>query len=307
MSFEVIETLWNDSEITEILINQPDSIWFEKHGKLTKSDLKFENDIAYRNFIENICEETNTQLTIERPYVETKFRNSRFSAVGSELTRDYPNVSFRRYAEVPWSLDKLLANQWCSEPQKKFLEKMITDRKNFLVIGSTGSGKTSLLNSLLHELAPNERVIVIEDTVELALTNDSSMRLVTRNSTNSNITEYTQNDLLKRSLRLRPDRLVVGEVRGEEAKDLLLALSTGHAGSFSSLHANDPHQALYRLEMLVQMGAPQWSLQTVRKLIQFSLDYVVCVEKTQAGQRKFAGAFSLASLEDSGFCLEEVF
>jgi pilus assembly protein CpaF len=182
----------------------------------------------------------------------------------------------------------------------------VEQRKNFLIVGGTGTGKTSLINALLHTCSDNERALVIEDTAEIELPNLSSMKLLTRQDPQGILKPIDQGQLLCHALRLRPDRIVVGEIRGAEAKDLLMALATGHSGSFGSLHASDARQALIRLEMLIQMGAPQWSLSAVRRLIQLSLDYVLLVGKSANGERQFQGVFKICSLEETGFLIEKV-
>ncbi|RYZ78974.1 MAG: CpaF family protein, partial [Proteobacteria bacterium] len=165
---------------------------------------------------------------------------------------------------------------------------------------------TSLINALLQTIPSNERAVVIEDTPEIELPNTSSMKLITREDPQGILKSIDQGQLLKHSLRLRPDRIVMGEIRGGEAKDLLMALATGHGGSFGTLHASDARQALIRLEMLIQMGAPQWNLPAVRRLIHLSLDYILVVEKNAEGKRQFQGIYKICSLEENGFLIEKV-
>jgi pilus assembly protein CpaF len=163
-----------------------------------------------------------------------------------------------------------------------------------------------VLNSLLDLLPENERVVVIEDSSEIALSNKASMKLLTREDPHGILPAIDQTQLVKRSLRLRPDRIVMGEVRGSEAKDFLMAMATGHSGSFGTLHAQDANQALIRLEMLIQMGAPQWSLTAIRRLIQLSLDYIIITGRATTGERQLKGVYRLCSLEDQGFLVEQV-
>jgi pilus assembly protein CpaF len=173
------------------------------------------------------------------------------------------------------------------------------------LIGPTGSGKTAVLNACLAEISKDERVVILEDTDELRCANPLSTKLLSRWDSQKILSEVTLSDLVRLSLRLRPDRLVMGEVRGPEAKDLLMALSTGHRGSLATLHAETAQQALLRLEMLIQLGAPQWSLQAVRQLIHLSLDVIV-VLKMEGRRRRLHGMWRLSSLETFGFTLEPI-
>ena len=187
-----------------------------------------------------------------------------------------------------------------------FLKKIIQLQKNFLVIGSTGEGKTTVVNALLSETDSYERSLIIEDTQEIQLPNSLSIRLLTRDETQNGLCSVDQGQLVKRALRLRPDRLVMGEIRGNEAKDFIMALSTGHRGSFGTLHAKDPQQALLRLEMLIQMGAPHWKLSAIRRLLSLSLDLIIATKKDSSGQRKLEGIYRINSLEENGFLIERL-
>lgn len=301
-----LESLLQDADISEILVNGPECIWIEKNGQLQNHDDGFWSELTYRNALERICNRAKVQITVENPCADGSFENFRLSLIGAEVTQKNPHLSLRRHPENPWTFEKLIETGWCPSSNLELFQKIISQRKNFLVIGSTGSGKTSVLNSFLSLLSPNERVVSIEDTSEISLPNTASMKLLTREDANGILNSIDQTQLVKRALRLRPDRIAMGEVRGAEAKDFLMALATGHSGSFGTLHAKDPHQALIRLEMLIQMGAPQWSLQAIRRLIQLSLDCIVVTEKAPTGQRLFRGAYQITSLEEHGFLLEKM-
>jgi len=301
-----LDTLLADIEITEILVNGPESIWFEKDGRLLQHPDRYLSQTSYNNSLHRLCEQSNCQSTVEHPAATGFFEEFRLTLVRQELTRNHHHLSLRRHPENPWTLEQLENVNWATPTEIQQLKELIEKRKNFLIVGSTGSGKTSLINALLQTIPANERAIIIEDTPEIELPNPSCMKMVTREDPQGVLKPVTQSDLLRHSLRLRPDRIVMGEIRGAEAKDLLMALATGHGGSFGTLHASDPRQALIRLEMLIQMGAPQWSLQAVRKLIQLSLDFILVVEKTPEGKRKFQGAYRICSLEENGFLVEKL-
>jgi pilus assembly protein CpaF len=266
----------------------------------------FLNEITFQNFIERLCLETKTQLSVEQPVADGKFRDFRMHLVGKELTQKDNVLCLRRHPKNPWSFERLANSGWASASQIEILKNILAEKKSFLVVGPTGAGKTSVLNACLGELSDCERNVLIEDTEELYLPNDCSTRLLTRTDAKGLLPNIDQAILLKQALRMRPDRIVVGEVRGAEAKDLLMALSTGHEGSMGTLHASNPHQALMRLEMLVQLGAPFWSNQVVRRLIFLSLQYIIVVNRDHSGQRHLEGIYALTSLEDTGFLLEKL-
>ena len=299
-----LEALFSDCEISEILVNGPDSIWLEKSGKLQQHPDRFLSPSTYSNCFHRLSEKAACQSSVECPSATGHFEDFRLTIIRQELTRNHHHFSFRRHPKNPWTFDRLLEKSWAEVAEVDLMTNLMQSRKNFLIIGGTGTGKTSLINALLQTLPVNERVVVIEDTPEIELPNSSSMKMVTREDPQGILKNIDQAQLLRHALRLRPDRIVMGEIRGVEAKDLLMALATGHGGSFGTLHASDPRQALLRLEMLIQMGAPQWSLPAVRRLIQLSLDYILVVGKSPDGNRKFQGAYKVCSLEENGFLVE---
>mgnify|MGYP001016336198 CR=1 FL=1 len=301
-----LESLMDDAAITEIIVNGPTKIFYEQQGRLHLHPDAFLNEITFQNFIERLCLETKTQLSVEQPVADGKFRDFRMHLVGKELTQKDSVLCLRRHPKNPWSFERLANSGWASASQIEILKNILAEKKSFLVVGPTGAGKTSVLNACLGELSDCERNVLIEDTEELYLPNDCSTRLLTRTDAKGLLPNIDQAILLKQALRMRPDRIVVGEVRGAEAKDLLMALSTGHEGSMGTLHASNPHQALMRLEMLVQLGAPFWSNQVVRRLIFLSLQYIIVVNRDHSGQRHLEGIYALTSLEDTGFLLEKL-
>jgi pilus assembly protein CpaF len=305
--FGPLSVLLADEEITEIVITGCQDIWFEKHGQLIKHNDFFASTITFENIIEKICVEAKTQFNLERPFCDGKFRSFRLHLASNEITQNVHTLSLRRQSTTPWTFSRLCEKGWCDPIGLDAIRNLIEQRKNFLVVGETGSGKTSVLNACLQYLQPNERVVVIEDTSEIQIPNSASTKMITRQDCHKVLPEISLNDLVKQSLRMRPDRLVVGEVRGAEAKDLLLALSTGHSGSLGTLHASSAQQALLRLEMLIQMGAPTWSLLTIRRLLHLSLHAIVVVAKDSKGSRYLKSVNEISGLEESGFLWETLY
>lgn len=305
-SWGPLAALFADEAITEILVNGWNSIWFEKGGALFQSEDRFLSEATFLNCFHRICETAHCQSTVDYPATSGQFLSFRLTVIRQELAGGEHHLSFRRHPGNPWTLERFGENQWGTSHELRVLRQLMELRKNFLIVGGTGSGKTSLINALLQTLSVNERAVVIEDTPEIELPNSASMKLLTRNDSQGILKSVDQGQLLCHALRLRPDRIILGEIRGGEAKDLLMALATGHSGSFGSLHANDARQALIRLEMLIQMGAPQWNLSAVRRLIQLSLDFILVVGKSSEGRRQFQGLYKICSLEDSGFLIEKV-
>jgi pilus assembly protein CpaF len=302
-----LATLMEDESITEIIVNNLDQIWFERKGQMHRLEDRFASELTFQNFIERICQEAKVQVSVERPFCDGRFRNFRLHLVSSELTKAGSVLTLRRQSKNPWTLARLLESNWTSPQGMDVLSEWIEQKKSFLVVGETGSGKTSVLNACLQEMPENERIVVLEDTAEIVVPNSASTRLLTRHDCHGLLPTVDLTELLRQSLRMRPDRLVVGEVRGAEAKDLLLALSTGHQGSMGTLHASSASQAILRLEMLVQLGAPHWSLTTIRRLLGLSLNGIIVVGRRPNGERRLHSIYELSAVEETGVLLDPIF
>lgn len=301
-----LEALLADDEVTEIILNGPESIWFEKSGCLHRHSDTFLGELTFRNFVARLSREAGMNANLNHPFADGRWRECRVHLIIPPATQSQALLTLRRHPRSPWSFESLLAHRWSEEKPLNELKELVRSRKNFLIVGSTGSGKTSVLNACLQEINTSERAVIIEDTDELVAPNLASVKLITRRDPQGQLREVEQSDLLKQALRMRPDRLVMGEVRGGEAKDLLMAFATGHSGCIGTLHADSARQALLRLEMLIQLGAPQWSLHAVRTLIWLSLQAIVVVNRDPSGKRRLDGIYRITSLEETGFLIERV-
>lgn len=297
--------LLNLSGLQEVIVNGPEDIWVEAGGEFHKVPDRFLSPDTFKNFIDRLCAEAELKVDLAQPFSDGRWRDFRVHLGRAPLTDCEFHLCLRKVPENPWTFSTLREAGWAKPDKIEILRGQIAQRKNILFVGPTGCGKTTVLGASLRELAENERAVIIEDTDELRRPNSASTKMLTRAKDTPSLPEVTLSDLVRQSLRMRPSRLIMGEVRGPEAKDLLLALATGHSGSLGTLHASDPRQALLRLEMLVQLGAPQWNVQAVRQLIQLSVDtLVVCGNEN--GHRCLKGIYKVAALESFGFLLEEI-
>lgn len=297
-----LDTLIENERVTEILVNHFNQIYYEELGKLQKLNDSFFSEQSYRQAIDRLSQKCQSYLCREKPFVEKQFGNLRVTIIFDEISRGNPILSIRKQPASRWTLQKLFEKNWCNEEQLKLIKQILNNRKNFLVVGGTGSGKTSFLQSLLEEFSQTERAVIIEDTQELHLPNQASASLLTRQDPSGCVSDINMDDLLKRALRLRPDRLVIGEIRGSEAKSLLMSMATGHDGSFGSLHARTAHECLLRLEMLIQIGAPQWNLHSIRRLIGLTIQNIFVIEKVDR-KRQLQGIYQISSVEETGITL----
>ena len=292
--------------ITEIIINDRNNIFFEINGVLKILNDSFLSEVTFNNIVEKLCTEAHLTVNYKKPFAEGKWKQFRIHIVRPPLVKKDFHISLRKHPKIIWNFKKLEDSNWAPESAINILKNIIQDKENFLIIGPTNSGKTSVLSACLQELGPTERVITIEDADELTLPNYVSTKLLTQTSPENSLSLIGQEELLKQSLRLRPDRLVMGEVRGPEAKDLLLALASGHHGSIGTIHGNHYKQILWKLEMLIQMGAPQWQSSTIQKLIFASLQYIVVLDKIN-DLRVLGGIYKITSHESTGFLFESLF
>ena len=304
--FGPLDFLLNEPDINEIIINGKDHIFYEKYGRIQALKDSFLSKVTFYNIVEKIGTQARITVNLKKPFNEGKWGPFRVHILCPPIIKADFHICLRRHPKSFWTFEKLEKQNWAPLSAIEIIQKFIRDKLNFLIVGSTSSGKTSVLNACLQELKTYERILSIEDTDEIILPNAASTKLLSQTNPESSKALIKQEDLVRQSLRLRPDRIVMGEVRGGEAKDLLLALTTGHRGSIGTLHGSGHKQALWKLETLAQMGAPQWQSLTIQKLIFSSLNALIILEKKE-GMRLLKGVYKITALESSGFLFETLF
>jgi pilus assembly protein CpaF len=274
-----VERLLRDPEVTDVLVNGPSEVWVERHGTLERSGITFANDRAIVAAVERVIAPLGLRIDRASPAVDARLADgSRLHAVIPPASVDGPIVAVRRFSEAVTDLDALVDRGGVSTIGAELLRTAVSDRLNLLIAGGTGAGKTTLLNVLSKEIEPLERTVTVEDAAELRL-EGHVVRLEARPPNPEGAGEITVRSLLRHALRLRPDRIVVGEVRGPEALDMIQAMSTGHDGSMSTIHANGPEEALWRLESLAAIADSAASANTLRRQIRSAIDRVVFVAR----------------------------
>lgn len=284
---DVIEPFINDREVTEIMINGPDRIFIEKNGEVQKTDVRFESRERLEDIIQVIVGKVNRSVNEAEPIVDARLEDgSRVNVVLPPVALNGPIVTIRKFPDKPMTIDDLIRFGSITEEAAEFLDKLVKSKYNIFICGGTGSGKTSFLNALSGLIPPDERIVTIEDSAELQLSSiENLVRLETRNANTEGKGEIKMKPLIKTSLRMRPERIIVGEVRGEEALDMLQAMNTGHDGSMSTGHANSTRDMLSRLETMVLTAAPL-PLDAIRKQIASALDIIIFLSRLRDHSRR---------------------
>jgi pilus assembly protein CpaF len=296
-----LEEFMRDDEVDEIMVNGPDKIFVEKNGRLLLTDRKFNNADHVRTVIERILMPVGRTVNERTPYVDARLSDgSRVHAIIPPLSLTGPMITIRRFSKVPYGMDDLIFRfKSLTSELAEFLELCVNLKKNIIVSGGASSGKTTLLNVLSNYILPTERVICIEDSAELKLGQTNLGRLEARQQGTEAKTQITIRDLVRNALRMRPDRIIVGECRGAEALDMLQAMNTGHDGSLTTLHANSPRDALARLETMVLMAGVDLPLRAIREQIASSVNIVVQTSRLADGNRKLLEVVEVTGIEDT--------
>ncbi len=303
-----LEPLLGDPTISDILVNSHGTIYIERRGKLERTAVSFKDDEHLMRVIERIVSSVGRRIDESSPMVDARLRDgSRVNAIIPPLSIDGPVLSIRRFGAVPLRMNALIENKALTRDIADMLEMCVKARLNVLISGGTGAGKTTLLNSLSAYIPEDERIVTIEDSAELQLQQPHVVRLETRPPNIEGRGEVTQRDLVRNALRMRPDRIVIGEVRGGEAIDMLQAMNTGHDGSLTTIHANTPRDALARLETMIQMTGMRLSDRAMRQQIAAALDLVVQVARLSDGTRRVTSISELTGMEGETITMQEIF
>ncbi|NLG89458.1 MAG: CpaF family protein [Clostridiaceae bacterium] len=305
---DILEPLLQDPEITEIMINGPDKIFIEKNGISLQIPLKFESREQLEDIIQRIVSRVNRSVNEAEPIVDARLPDgSRVNVVLSPVALNGPLVTIRKFSETPLTIENLIKMGSITKKASDFLEKLVRAKYNMFICGGAGSGKTTFLNVLSNFIPSNERIITIEDSAELRLSSVNNLaQMETRNANTEGIGEIPIRTLIKTSLRMRPERIIVGEVRGAEALDMLQAMNTGHEGSMSTGHANSVKDMLTRLETMVLMAVPM-PLEAIRKQIASSLDIIIFLSRFRDGTRKVVEICEVLDYEDGDVNLNPLF
>jgi pilus assembly protein CpaF len=300
--------LLRDPTIDDIIINGPHKIYVERRGKLSRIETRFRDDAHLMNIIHRIVGPIGRRVDEATPFVDARLPDgSRVNIVIPPISLDGPILSIRKFKMQALSMDDYVASATMSAEMAAFLAAAVRSRLNVLVCGGTGAGKTTLLNLLSTCIDASERLITIEDAAELQLRQDHVVRLETRVATSEGTREVGSRELVRNALRMRPDRIILGEVRGAEAIEMLQAMSTGHDGSMATIHGNSPRDAFARLEMLLGFAGLQNDIRAVRRFISNSVQVVVHVQRLANGSRRIMSITEVTGLEGEAYSLNELF
>ncbi|MFC4558658.1 CpaF family protein [Virgibacillus kekensis] len=308
VGFGPIESLLKDDEITEILVNGPKEIYVEKYGKLEQVDVAFKDEAHVRHIVDRVVAPLGRRIDESSPMVDARLPDgSRVNAVISPISLGGTIISIRKFRKTPFIMDDLQKYGTFTSDMSKFLQALVKGKMNVLISGGTGSGKTTLLNALAKVIPLNERVITIEDSAELRLGRKNAVGMEARPPNVEGEGEISIRQLVKNSLRMRPDRIIVGEVRGAEAFDMLQAMNTGHEGSLTTVHSNTPTDAINRVEGMVVMAGMNLPTHIIREYIVGALDYIVQVQRLSDGTRKIMNIAEVEVGKDNKIEVRDIF
>ncbi|MCB0101794.1 MAG: CpaF family protein [Anaerolineales bacterium] len=308
LGFGPIQPLLDDPDVSEIMVNGPKKIFVEKKGRLTKSEITFDDDDHVLRIIDRIVLPLGRRVDFDSPTVDARLPDgSRVNAVVRPVSIDGPSITIRKFRKDKLKAEDLVNFGSITNQMAEFLEACVRARFNIVISGGTGSGKTTLLNVVSSFIPEGERIITIEDAAELQLQQDHVMRMETKAANADGLHAVSIRELVKNSLRMRPDRIVVGEVRGGEALDMLQAMNTGHDGSLTTVHSNSPRDAISRLETLVLMAGMDLPLKVVRQQISSAIDLIVQQTRLKDGKRKVTAITEVAGMEGDIVVLTDIF
>jgi pilus assembly protein CpaF len=303
-----LEPLLNDPQINDILVNGYESVWIDRNGRLEQTDIRFKDEEHLIHVINRIVARIGRRVDESSPIVDARLPDgSRVNAIIPPLSLEGPVLSIRRFRPVPFQFEDLIKLGTMNANIADFLDKAVQARLNILVSGGTSAGKTTLLNVLSGCIGDHERIVTIEDTAELRLQQRHVIRLESRPANIEGKGAVSQRELVKNALRMRPDRIVVGEVRGPEALDMLQAMNTGHEGSLTTVHANSPRDALSRLETLVLLAGIELSQRSIREQIGSAFDLIVQVKRLPDGTRRVVSVTEVTGVQEGIISLQELF
>jgi pilus assembly protein CpaF len=303
-----LEMLLKDPTVTDILVNRFDRVYCERKGRLEVSEVRFRDNAHLRQIIDRIVGLVGRRIDETSPMVDARLSDgSRVNAIIPPLALDGPAMSIRRFGAKPMQLEDLIRHNALPQVMVDFLAAAVQARCNIIISGGTGSGKTTLLNCLSRYITADERVLTIEDAAELQLQQPHVVRLETRPSNIEGRGEVTQRDLVKNSLRMRPDRIIIGEVRGGESLDMLQAMNTGHDGSMTTIHANSTRDALARLEVMVAMSGYEIPIRAIRQQVASALQLVLQTRRVTGGRRKVTSVSEITGMEGDGIQMHDLY
>jgi pilus assembly protein CpaF len=303
-----LEPLMQDPSICDILVNSPEKVYVERSGRLVKTPVRFKDAAHLQRIIQKIVAQVGRRIDESSPLVDARLPDgSRVHAVVAPVAVDGPVLSIRRFSRSPLTANDLIAMKSLTEEMLSLLAASVRARLNILITGGTGTGKTTLLNVLSSHVGPDERIITIEDVAELQLRQEHVVRLETRPANIEGEGAIKQRQLVINSLRMRPNRIILGEVRGEEALDMLQAMNTGHDGSLATIHANSGRDAVSRLEMMAGMVNPSISAMSIRQQITAAIDLFVHVARLNDGSRKVIQISETVGMRGRDVALRELF
>lgn len=305
---DILQPIIDDKSVTEIMINGPDTIFIEKNGKTYRLDVRFENRRKLEDVIQTMVSKVNRTVNESSPIVDARLEDgSRVNVVLPPIALNGPIVTIRKFPEKPMTIDQLIEYGSITEEVADVLNRMVRAKYNIFISGGTGSGKTTFLNALSNFIPKDERIITIEDSAELQIIGlDNIVKMETRNANTEGKGEITIRDLIKTSLRMRPERIIVGEVRGPEALDMLQAMNTGHDGSLSTGHANSPKDMLSRLETMVLSGSSM-PLEAIRQQIASAIDIIIHLARLRDKTRRTMEVTEIAGYENGEIILNPLY